>query len=314
MICLAVFSRIVSSAVAPIAIPSPWRKPTISLTMEERIDTATKALDKAVTIAEDDKADLYILLIEFDIAVNQTRYKDKVSHYFANVSPSKLTCSIVASSNYPDWHDRSGQGVLVLKEKQFAGGDLVRGLATILARKESFDSRLSTYVEAYLAVQYNALLDLATVNGTNVYGNSWIGPPNMTYSADVQFAAARVLIASININPQLDSQSPPEGPPAGSSGRETNHIGGIIGGVLGGLSLIALVIVGSLFIIRRRHQDSTDTRVFPENSLIPIPYVLQSEKRRRKRHMEGILPQAEPPTEAPPPAYSSRSYISPLGG
>ncbi|KAK7041877.1 hypothetical protein VNI00_008838 [Paramarasmius palmivorus] len=501
MICLAVLWRVVNSAVTPIAIPPSWRKPTINLTMEERIDFAAEALDKAYTepipskqsdpmelnkhsfgIPEDHDVDLHTLLIEFDIAVNQTRYKDKVSHYFANVPSSKyksngvyaahldlqdawltlrsldpfygyaaalahvaykpedrifldiateiwdsnnnrvlsrsglpfvvfqntsnarvkligdtlvehkkcqnsvdlsgglihdptlgnmvtsenarffrlsgvlaeitgdtqylnaaqqsaklflsrlytndslfwwavkvdtnnpcetlveerkepwnagLTGSIVASSNHPEWHDPSGQGIMMLNNKQDSAAALVRGLATVLARKESFNSSLSTYVEAYLAVQYSALLDLATVTGTNMYGNSWIGPPNMTYSATDQFSAARVLIAGININSQLESQSPPEPSAAG-----TSATGGIVGGVVGGLSLIALVVLGSLFIIRRRHHNSTDTRVIPENPLIPIPYVLQLEKHRRKRRIDGSISQGEPPAEAPPPAYS----------
>ncbi|KAK7041879.1 hypothetical protein VNI00_008844 [Paramarasmius palmivorus] len=514
MICLAVLWHVVNSADAPIAIPSSWRKPTINLTMEDRIDFAIEALDKAYIepIPEGCEVDLHTLLIEFDIAVNQTRYKDKVFHYFANVPSSKvshnalpnmsikdphmfarhpmermldplygyaaalahvaykpesqiflniameiwksnnnrvlsssgfpravfqntsnakikliidtldehrnctnahefgnalvvdvsgglihnptlgdmvtsenarffrlsgvlaeitgdnqylnaaqqsaklflsrlytndslfwwavwvdtqnpcktliderkepwnmgLTSSIVASSDYPEWHEPSGQGVLMLKDKQWSGADFARGLATILARKKLFNPALSTYVEAYLAVQYNALLDLATFTGTNIYGNSWIGPPNMTYSAVDQLAAARVLIAGININSQLDTQRPPEAEvppkippkippksrPVGSSG--TNHTGKIVGGVLGGLFLIALAVVGSLFIIRRlRRQRSLISQVSPRNPLIPIPYVQQSEKRRGKQHMDGSLPQAGPSAEVPPPAYTS---------
>jgi hypothetical protein len=65
------------------------------------------------------------------------------------------------------------------------------------------------------ARQYNAVLDKATTEGTNIYGNSWTGPPNSTYAVNSQLAAARVLIAGIGLASQVET------PPSSTSIRDT---------------------------------------------------------------------------------------------
>ncbi|KAK7051208.1 hypothetical protein VNI00_004708 [Paramarasmius palmivorus] len=236
-----------------------------------------------------------------------------------------VTASLFNSSRYEPWHESTDKGVL----KQTEAINIVRGFATVRARKESHSADIAGYVGGYLAVQYNAVLDKATTEGTNVYGNSWIGPPNSTYSVDSQLAAARVLIAGIGLASQLEipssSTSPPLTSPSEPSSPEakSSNVGAIVGGVLGGLFFIALIVVGSLFIIRRRsqHMVSQSTEVmqaFPGSvaSTPPAGKPRQSEKRRQlegRRHI--VSPSTHPRSEEPQastdlPSGSSRSSRS----
>uniref|UniRef100_A0A0W0EYH1 Glycoside hydrolase family 76 protein n=1 Tax=Moniliophthora roreri TaxID=221103 RepID=A0A0W0EYH1_MONRR len=125
---------------------------------------------------------------------NETIRQKRVSGSSSlRLSPSdwiyRLTNTILAATSFLAWHD--GQGVMASVEK--AGDmDLISGLFTAHTR-DAVDSGLSSYLQGYLAVQYNAILDLATNNGTDIYGLAWIGPPPIEYSAQDQIIAAHVL-------------------------------------------------------------------------------------------------------------------------
>ncbi|KAK7025971.1 hypothetical protein VNI00_015800 [Paramarasmius palmivorus] len=253
----------------------------------------------------------------------------------SSISPNetindKLIATLYASSNYGPWHE--SQGILV---KQSGAADIVRGFATVHAHKDSYNTNTSSYVESYLAVQvainhdllsphahyisrqYNAVLDKATVNGTNIYGNSWIGPPNSTYSADSQLTAARVLIAGISLASQIELTSAPS--EMSSPDTNVSHVGAIVGGTIGGLVFITLILAGSHFIIRhcRQHTVSPSTEVMRAyhpsiTSIEETPYYLnpsevtvsdtwtpsmgyvwQSEKLPRKMHIANPNSQSD---------------------
>ncbi|KAJ7776958.1 hypothetical protein DFH07DRAFT_698158, partial [Mycena maculata] len=51
--------------------------------------------------------------------------------------------------------------------------EMVQGLAAVLTRNSTTTPQMREYVEGYLAVQFNAVIDLATSNGSNIYAGSW---------------------------------------------------------------------------------------------------------------------------------------------
>ncbi|KAJ7251935.1 hypothetical protein C8J57DRAFT_1665529 [Mycena rebaudengoi] len=53
---------------------------------------------------------------------------------------------------------------------------LVAGLSTAYIRNVT-NPDLREDIKAYLGVQFNAVVDLATTAGTNIYATSWHGPP-----------------------------------------------------------------------------------------------------------------------------------------
>ncbi|KAJ7799090.1 hypothetical protein B0H14DRAFT_2617368 [Mycena olivaceomarginata] len=74
--------------------------------------------------------------------------------------------------------------------------NLVQGLAAAYARNAT-SVDMHAYIGHYLAVQFNAVVDLATVGGTNIYGSSWVGPPSSTYLGQDQTSALSALIAAL---------------------------------------------------------------------------------------------------------------------
>ncbi|KAJ7832726.1 hypothetical protein B0H13DRAFT_2370794 [Mycena leptocephala] len=76
--------------------------------------------------------------------------------------------------------------------------EMVDGLGAVYFRK-STTHQMQQYVEGYLAVQFNAVLDLATKDGTNIYGGSWRGPPSTDFSARNQTNALSALINALTL-------------------------------------------------------------------------------------------------------------------
>ncbi|KAJ7277196.1 hypothetical protein C8J57DRAFT_1465868 [Mycena rebaudengoi] len=136
--------------------------------------------------------------------------------------------------------------------------DLVKDLGVAYARNVT-DPELRDYIKAYIAVQFNAIVDLSTTSGTNVYAVSWTGPPSSQFNGGAQTAALRVLLSAIPLQndslPTLSGSdvlpSPSNSflplPPSGKSSKT----GLIVASVLGGLTLVASVIL-SLWMFRRR--------------------------------------------------------------
>ncbi|KAK7025972.1 hypothetical protein VNI00_015802 [Paramarasmius palmivorus] len=152
----------------------------------------------------------------------------------------RLRSSIFESTRKSDWHD--SRGIIATGDNQTGDLNFVRGLSTARSRLSN-SSDLFTYLEGYLAVQYNAVLDLAG-NQTNMYADSWIGPPTSQYSADSQVQAAEVLIAGIRLAFTYQS----------TMTLSTLPIAGIVGGMLGGLFLVVLLTISVLFVIRHRRR------------------------------------------------------------
>ncbi|KAK7025973.1 hypothetical protein VNI00_015803 [Paramarasmius palmivorus] len=201
----------------------------------------------------------------------------------------RVTRSVLAATKYPRWNNV--QGILNINDDGKVGASsLIRGLSNVLANKESYGSDVSDYVEGYLgnqvevsvsinffwpiltqSRQYNAVLEQATRNGTNVYGYPWLGPPHSVanYSAEEQLKATSVLIAGIRLSSKPEKPPPLETP---RSSRNTNsNAGVIVGGILGGLLFATLVIIGSLLIIRRRHERNSNRVSESVGDIQPFP-------------------------------------------
>ncbi|KAJ6559786.1 hypothetical protein B0H19DRAFT_1260480 [Mycena capillaripes] len=94
----------ISSFGAKLASPS-WRSPRISTSVEDRVDIAGAAVDMAVSkLDSDHQFDVqglawgvagyfYSQMADFDIASNQTKYKDTLSQYFLRASTLRANFS-----------------------------------------------------------------------------------------------------------------------------------------------------------------------------------------------------------------------------
>ncbi|KAL0571090.1 hypothetical protein V5O48_010872 [Marasmius crinis-equi] len=164
-----------------------------------------------------------------------------------------ISKSYVAAMTAKDWHSADG----VLRVTPGGGGmghadfNLPWGLGVLYRRTEN--DRFKSDIEKYLAVQYNAILDLSTVNGSNIYPEDWIGPPTSTFSLTGQVTALGVLVPVIALSDTDSTDSNSTAGPASPlpSSRKT-PIGGIVGGVVGGVLLLVALV--ALFLVWRRRK------------------------------------------------------------
>ncbi|KAK7439986.1 hypothetical protein VKT23_017239 [Stygiomarasmius scandens] len=137
--------------------------------------------------------------------------------------------------------------------------ELVRALATVYNRN-STSSDMRSYIRGYLAVQYNAVIELATEEGSNIYTSLWLGPPSSQFLADNQTAALAALIAAISLTNDTATPSgdPIPAPSSSSPARSTSTpVGTIVGSVIGGISFVLITgIAWSLLRRRKRRQNS----------------------------------------------------------
>jgi len=165
---------------------------------------------------------------------------------------------VTAAIQYSGWQEGSN-GIIANGDKL---GDLMlpRALSTVIARNATTPA-LQSYIEAYLSVQFNAVIDLATTNGSNIYAGSWNGPPSSSFSPGNQTNAIQALMSVINLpngtsstntSNTVPSKAPDLSPTPTPSPRKMSMIGPIVGGTLGGLVLLTGVIVGAILLRRRR--------------------------------------------------------------
>ncbi|KAF5335606.1 hypothetical protein D9758_017259 [Tetrapyrgos nigripes] len=171
--------------------------------------------------------------------------------------------NIISAATIADWHNKDG--VIVSNAPSGyghpqQGGDshLIRAMNEVYHRTN--DSNLQSYAEKYLSVQYNALLDFSTSEGTDIYGGQWTGPPSDQISGENQTVALSLLVNAISLTDAIQSPEPtfttippgatlPASPPSSHSART----GAIIGGVIGGVILV--ILTGLCFLrLRRKNQ------------------------------------------------------------
>ncbi|KAJ7132697.1 hypothetical protein C8R46DRAFT_1140582 [Mycena filopes] len=128
---------------------------------------------------------------------------------------------------------------------------LLQGLSTACTRN-SISPELRADVEKYIAVQFNAIVDLATVNGSDIYSSSWLGPPTSVFNPGSQTTALSALVGAIDLLDPSGTSSPApvvSAPPPEPS-NNASHVGAIVGGLLAGVAVGAGVL--ALWILRRR--------------------------------------------------------------
>ncbi|KAJ8074479.1 hypothetical protein PM082_015380 [Marasmius tenuissimus] len=159
---------------------------------------------------------------------------------------------------------------------------------TTLYKQNASSSELQRLMKDYLSVQYNAVLDFATINGTNVYGTSYIGPPGNELEPIAQAAILPVLISGIVLGdaPVTSTASPtgstpsPTGTPV-SSNKGKQH-SAIIGGAVGGTLLFLLLAGVGLWVLKGRLRKGR-TDVSGENPSVtpyPIGYSVETKRTR----------------------------------
>ncbi|KAJ7251965.1 hypothetical protein C8J57DRAFT_1351847 [Mycena rebaudengoi] len=128
-------------------------------------------------------------------------------------------------------------------------------------------------IKMYLGVQYNAVLDLSTKGGSNIYSRAWLGPPATTFTGAGQTDGLSALLAVIPLEPDpspagqssgLPSQTGDNKAPPPSPSKKA-PVGAIAGGVVGGIALLAAVLL-SLWALRRRRRRSTQDVSRPARS------------------------------------------------
>ncbi|KAK7041628.1 hypothetical protein VNI00_009223 [Paramarasmius palmivorus] len=189
---------------------------------------------------------------------------------------------------------------------------LICGLRTAYIRLNSSNTDLKSYIQGYIGVQYNALLDLATRDQSNIYTGSWAGPPSSALEKENQISASEVLISGIPLlfaqNPTNPEPTPSDQPPVDPGVRTTaTSAGPIAGGAIGGIVLIAAIVVVLIW-YRRRYR-----LLFHVPSLTPFvqdPDDRTPQPNLRSRNKRGDIGQAlEPAINASNPSGPPPSYI-----
>ncbi|KAK0482991.1 hypothetical protein EDD18DRAFT_1467728 [Armillaria luteobubalina] len=193
-----------------------------------------------------------------------------------------LNSTVFAATNDSLLH-QGVDGVYIYHQddEEDGGHYIVRALASLYEHKNA-SSDLREYSKAYIGVQYNAIMDMATANSSDIYRLPWTGPPNNTFDSNMQTSALTVLIGAIPLvngqsSPNTDSNltssagtSLPPQPPSKSSDIPSSSVtasssqttsitpakkqfaGVIAGSVVGGITFLAAVTVGAIFLCKLR--------------------------------------------------------------
>ncbi|KAJ7135213.1 hypothetical protein C8R43DRAFT_621731 [Mycena crocata] len=163
---------------------------------------------------------------------------------------------IISTTSNPEW--QTAEGIIARGGDKVGDKYIVRGLAAAYTKNVT-TPELRTYVHDYLAVQFNAVIDLATSNANNIYAGCWTGPPSASFSQSNQTTAIGALLSAINLDDAEPTSTVPGTIPSSSSSpflsataqRHSSRVSVIIGAVVGPVVLIAIGVCG-WFLLRRR--------------------------------------------------------------
>ncbi|KAK7016453.1 hypothetical protein VNI00_018876 [Paramarasmius palmivorus] len=202
------------------------------------------------------------LLIESLAILGTTRPNTSLTDMLEN--------TVLAALQKPEW--QGADGISSWGGKKDGNQYIVRGLAAAYSRNASTEA-FRNYIKDYLSVQYNALMNQATYNGTDVYGESWIGPPLAGLSGSGQTGAVTALIGGLRIfNNESVTRDSPQGTPQSAPALGSNiPVRSIIGGVIGGVVLLIIVCTAFFKLFRHRGREKQNA-----NITIPEPYTIES--------------------------------------
>ncbi|KAL0576829.1 hypothetical protein V5O48_005153 [Marasmius crinis-equi] len=178
----------------------------------------------------------------------------------------------------PSWH--SAVEILRMPDgegKFHADSSLPRGLGTLYQRTQN--TKFKEDLEKYLAVQYNAIVDLSTKTGTDIYSLDWNGPEPNPFDFVSQINALSGLLPAITLPDTISPTS------LNSTSPRKTPVGGIIGGVLGGVLLVLLFCL--LYFYRRRQKQKQKNISLPPDLFETAP--------ARELDIEPFIPQHIPP-------------------
>uniref|UniRef100_A0A0W0GC55 Glycoside hydrolase family 76 protein n=1 Tax=Moniliophthora roreri TaxID=221103 RepID=A0A0W0GC55_MONRR len=151
----------------------------------------------------------------------------------------KIPQAVEAATQWSGWQDEDG----ILNNHQqatiIAQGNMIRSLGVAYRRLPS-SVDLQSYIQSYISVQYNAVLERARNPNTDIYG-FWTGPPSSSFESDNQTSAVAVMLTVISL-PEISSDDD----------STTPSIAVIVGGVVGGVVFLALVVAALVCFHRRR--------------------------------------------------------------
>ncbi|KAF9258159.1 hypothetical protein L218DRAFT_1005342 [Marasmius fiardii PR-910] len=166
-----------------------------------------------------------------------------------------LQDAITSSTLYRQ--DQQSDGVLHVSglPETFPPSDpyLVRGLTTAYKRNH-ISSTMHDYVKEFINIQYNFLLDNATLQESNIVVD--IDKPLLRGLGYNQTFAAMIFVQAIstaNSTSSATTTSSLPGPTA-SETRKGATTGKIVGGVIGGVASVALLVGLAIFICKKRNQ------------------------------------------------------------
>ncbi|CAL1708144.1 unnamed protein product [Somion occarium] len=137
-------------------------------------------------------------------------------------------------------------------------GIFIRALHEVWSRG-SKDTDAAKFIQSYVTVQYNALLNYARAG--NQYSPNWLGPPTPNLVPWGQLAALDVLNAAIDmdISPSettasSDTPSTNDDGNSDTTGDHSSSIKTIIGATVGGVAFLVILISIVALILRRRRR------------------------------------------------------------
>ncbi|KAJ6491064.1 hypothetical protein C8R45DRAFT_1213164 [Mycena sanguinolenta] len=193
----------------------------------------------------------------------------------SSISKSDSTQNLLSDMLLASIFNRIWQGdngIVSYSNDVVAGGktgslNLLLGLGSAYTR-QSINSTLRQHVGEYITVQFNAVIGLATVDGTDIYGQSWTGPPNSSFSGFNQITALGALISAIGLE-TVTSSLPIVTPSTSPS--KSNHTPAIVGGTVGGIIFLACILA-ILWLLRIQRSSGSVT---PHAGLEPFFSSLQ---------------------------------------
>ncbi|KZV73152.1 hypothetical protein PENSPDRAFT_320110 [Peniophora sp. CONT] len=245
--------------------------------------------------------------------VNQAWFVEGLS-VWANITGNdtltKLLETVVPSvATFPDWISSTSDGIIndhtrdtstsLNGNQQILKGILVRGLAEARMRNPGTD--LARYIEAFIFVQLNAVLDFSRAPAPNnsYYARSWDRSPASSFDAGGNVAAIDVLNSAFTL------VSPSTSASDALKGHAT--LGAIIGGVVGGV--IAVVTAIAVVVLCRRQRNATDIseddKLSGADSVEPFFLRIAHNPSASESSKSGRVNEDARPHQAPLPAPAS---------